>query len=158
VLRPATDADIEAIAEIWHRAWRDGHVGQIPPALEPHRQPSHFRKRVPPRIPYTTVAAIGGDPVGFVTVHEDELEQLFVAEGARGTGVAVALLRHGERAIAARFEVAWLAVAAGNARARRFYEKCGWTDAGGFDYEAEIEGGTLAVPCRRYERRVREGL
>jgi hypothetical protein len=24
------------------------------------------------------------------------------------------------------------------------------------DYRAEIEGGTLAVPCRRYEKRVKE--
>jgi putative acetyltransferase len=101
------------------------------------------------------VATVGSAPVGFVTVHDDELEQLFVAASARGTGIAEALLRHGERVIAATHDVAWLAVAAGNARARRFYEKSGWTDAAGFDYPAEIEGGTLLVPCRRYERRVR---
>ena len=53
-----------------------------------------------------------------------------------------------------RFDRAWLAVAAGNARARRFYERSGWRDAGAFDYAAEIAGGTIAVPCRRYERRL----
>ena len=54
--------------------------------------------------------------------------------------------------IAGRFDTAWLAVVAGNARARRFYEKSGWHDAGGFDYPAEIKGGTIPVPSRRYEK------
>jgi hypothetical protein len=55
------------------------------------------------------------------------------------------------RAIATRFAAGWLAVVAGNARARRFYERNGWRDAGAIDYAAEIRGGTLPVPCRRYE-------
>lgn len=57
--------------------------------------------------------------------------------------------------IARRFDTAWLSVAVGNARARRFYERSGWTDAAPIDYRAEIAGGTLPVPCRRYEKRVR---
>jgi ribosomal protein S18 acetylase RimI-like enzyme len=69
--------------------------------------------------------------------------------------VAAALLRHAEEEIAARFDTAWLAVAEGNARARRFYERSGWHDTGGFDYMAEIEGGRLPVPSRRYEKAVR---
>ena len=48
-------------------------------------------------------------------------------------------------------DVAWLAVVAGNARARSFYERMGWRDEGGFDYEAAVEDGTtVSVPCRRY--------
>jgi len=43
----------------------------------------------------------------------------------------------------------------GQGGARRFYEKSGWRDAGGFDYGAEIRGGTIPVPSRRYEKRVR---
>ena len=132
-LRPATPDDVEAIATVWHRGWRDGHLGHVPDALLPHREIAHFRERVPPRIPTTTVATIGSAVVGFVTVHEDEAEQV----------------------IAERFDTAWLAVVAGNARARRFYERNGWHDAGGFDYGAEIRGGTIPVPCRRYEKRVR---
>jgi GNAT superfamily N-acetyltransferase len=152
-LRPATSADAEAIADVWHEGWRDGHLGHVPKALEPHRSLEHFRERVPPRIPHTTVATLDGVVAGFVTVHGDEVEQLFVARRARGTGLADALLRHAERVIAQRHEVAWLAVVAGNARARRFYERNGWSDAGGFDYQAEIVGGHLPVPSRRYEKR-----
>jgi GNAT superfamily N-acetyltransferase len=154
-LRPATSADLEAIADVWHRGWQDGHLGHVPDALLPHREIVHFRERVPPRIPTTTVATIGSTVVGFVTVHDDEAEQVYVAASARGGGVANVLLRHAEQVIAERFDTAWLAVVAGNARARRFYERNGWRDAGGFDYGAEIRGGEVLVPCRRYEKRVR---
>jgi len=154
-LRPATSDDVEAIATVWHRGWRDGHLGHVPDALLPHREIVHFRERVPPRIPTTTVATIGSAIVGFVTVHDDEAEQVYVAASARGGGVANALLRHAEEVIAQRFDTAWLAVVDGNARARRFYERNGWRDAGGFEYGAEIRGGTVLVPSRRYEKRVR---
>jgi GNAT superfamily N-acetyltransferase len=109
---------------------------------------------VPERLSSTTVATAGLDIVGFVTVRGDELEQLFVDQRARGTGVAAALIRHGESVIAEHFDLAWLAVATGNARARRFYAREGWTDAGAFEYSAAIAGGTIAVPCHRYEKRV----
>ena len=98
------------------------------------------------------MATVGSDVVGFVMVTGDEIEQLYVAARARGSGVATELFRHAEKVIGHRFDRAWLAVAAGNARARRFYERSGWRDAGAFDYAAEIAGGTIAVPCRRYER------
>ena len=153
-LRAATTDDIEAIATLWHRSWQDGHLGNVPESLLPHRRPEAFHARVPSRVPRTTVAIVAASVVGFVTVHDDEVEQLYVAAPARGTGVANALLRHAERSIAARFDVAWLAVAPGNARARRFYERGGWHDAAGFDYATEIEGGTMPVPCRGYEKRL----
>jgi GNAT superfamily N-acetyltransferase len=128
-LRPADESDVEAIAEIWHRAWGDGHLGHVPDALLPFRTLRHFLERVPPRIPATTVATSGGRVVGFVTIHDDELEQIFVAAEARGGGVAGALLAAGEARIAREHERAWLAVVADNARARRFYERSGWRDA-----------------------------
>jgi ribosomal protein S18 acetylase RimI-like enzyme len=156
-LRSATPDDIDAIAGVWHKAWRDGHLGHVPDGLLPHRELASFRDRVPPRVPHTTVATIESRLVGFVTVHDDEVEQVYVAEEARGGGAANALLRHAEESIAARFDRAWLAVVAGNARARRFYERNGWSDAGGFDYAAQIPGGTMLVPSRRYEKRLPRG-
>ena len=156
-LRPAAPDDAETIANVWHSGWRDGHIGHVPDALLPHRHLDDFRRRAPPRLPETTVATIAGEVVGFVTVIEDEIEQLYVVATARGTGVAGILMRHGEQVIARRFDTAWLSVAVGNARARRFYERSGWRDAEAIDYQAEIAGGTLPVPCRRYEKDVRSG-
>jgi GNAT superfamily N-acetyltransferase len=154
-LRAAAPEDSEAIAELWHSGWRDGHIGNVPDAILPHRHLEDFRRRVAPRIPDSTVATIDGEIVGFVTVIEDEVEQVYVAAAARGTGVADALLRHGEQVVARRFGVAWLSVVAGNARARRFYERSGWHDAGPIEYRAEIAGGSIPVTCRRYEKDIR---
>jgi putative acetyltransferase len=49
---------------------------------------------------------------------------------------------------------AWLAVVAGNARARVFYEKQGWTDAGDLPYEVTAGGERFVSPCRRYVKSV----
>ncbi|WP_327002475.1 GNAT family N-acetyltransferase [Dactylosporangium sp. NBC_01737] len=153
-LRPADTADVEAIARIWHDGWHDGHRGHVPDALHEHRRLDDFRRRVPGRLAATTVATTGSGLVGFVTVLDDEVEQVYVSREARGSGVAGALMADAEARIAQRHPVAWLAVAVGNARARRFYERLGWYDAGPADYQAEITGGTLAVAVRRYEKRV----
>lgn len=152
-LRPATPADVDAIASVWHSAWRDAHLGHVPDALVPERTLANFRSRAPARIAFTTVAVHDEQVVGFVIVSDDELEQLFVASVVRGTGAAVMLIDHAEASIARRFDTAWLAVVAGNARARRFYERQGWRDAGPIAYQAELaSGGTLIVPSRRYEK------
>ncbi|MFE0802779.1 hypothetical protein [Streptomyces sp. NPDC058812] len=42
----------------------------------------------------------------------------------------------------------------GNARARRFHARQGWTDEGPFDYAAQGPDGPLPVPCHRYARRL----
>jgi ribosomal protein S18 acetylase RimI-like enzyme len=154
-LRAASSGDVEAIAALWHRGWIDGHLGHVPEALHAHRRLVDFQRRVPPRIPTTTVAIAGAEIVGFVTVQDDELEQVYVAASARGSGVAAMLLRHGETVVAERSPRAWLAVAVGNARARRFYEREGWADAAALDYPAETPAGPISVACRRYEKDVR---
>jgi GNAT superfamily N-acetyltransferase len=153
-LRPAAPDDVAVIADVWYRGWGDGHLGHVPERLLPHRDAASFLRRVPERLANTTLASIDGRSVGFVTLCDDELEQLYVDASARGSGVAVMLIRHAERTIGERFERAWLAVATGNARARRFYAREGWADVGAFDYLAQVEGGTIAVPSHRYEKHV----
>ena len=72
-----------------------------------------------------------------------------------GTDLAPALLAEAERQVAAGgHEVAWLAVVAGNARARRFYERCGRHDEGELPYEVTAGGQTFVSPCRRYVKAV----
>lgn len=151
-VRPATVDDAPRIAELWEAAWRDGHVGHIPDELLVHRQSDSFVARTAEMIDRTRVAIVDGDIVGFVTLKDDELEQLFVDARARGTGVARDLLADGSRRLLeAGHAQPWLAVVTGNARARHFYEREGWRDAGHLDYDAPIDGGTVTVSCRRYE-------
>ena len=154
-LRAATADDIRRIAEIWGPAWRDGHLGGVPDELVRIRTPENFVRRATAIQPHTTLAVVDGTTVGFVAIAGDEIDQLFVAPEARGLGIADLLLRAGEEAIAAGGRTdAWLAVVATNARARRFYERNGWTDGGSFLYETDGDGGPLIVPCRRYEKRI----
>ncbi|WP_285107215.1 GNAT family N-acetyltransferase [Promicromonospora sp. MEB111] len=179
-LRHAVPADAPAIAAVWHAAWGDGHRGLVPSALEAVRTRESFGPRAAARVPGTTVAvalaapadggAADGGPAdggsadggpdqdtvaGFVTVKGEELEQLFVAAAHRGSGIASDLLSAGEARIAAAGHTeAWLAVVTGNTRARRFYERAGWSDGGPLDYQAETSEGPVPVATRRYVKRL----
>lgn len=151
-IRKARVEDINAIARIWHAGWADGHVGNVPAELIRHRHEEQFVERARARLDSTWIAESQGQPAGFVVVKADEVEQIYVDRPARGTGVAAILLRAAEGEIrSAGHTRAWLAVVAGNQRARAFYARLGWRDAGGFEYMAETEAGPFAVPCHRYE-------
>ncbi|WP_243059830.1 GNAT family N-acetyltransferase [Nocardioides sp. SR21] len=154
-LRPARPEDMATVADIWHRAWHVAHPGHVPDGLTAGRTRAAFHERTPARVADTTVAEVDGRVVGFTMVDGDELEQLFVDPDLHGGGVAAPLLAAGERRIAAAgHHVAWLAVVVGNARARRFYEKHGWYDAGDLPYEVTAGGATYISPCRRYEKQL----
>jgi GNAT superfamily N-acetyltransferase len=158
VLRPMTEEDVPIVSAIWAAAWRDGHAGHVDAALEEIRTPESFVPRAARRVPRTVVAEQGDHVVGFATVAGNEVEELFVDGRARGTGIAIALLRDAEERIASGgWSDGWLAVVSGNARARRFYEREGWRDAGPLIYAAEGSDGPVLVPSRRYERRLMAG-
>jgi GNAT superfamily N-acetyltransferase len=156
VIRPAEPGDAAAVAEIWRDGWRDGHLEHVPDELVQVRTDESFRRRAADRIGDTTVAVVDGEVAGFIMVAGDEAEQVYVGAAYRGKGVADALLAEAERQVReSGHDVAWLAVVSGNARARAFYERMGWRDDGGFDYEAAVEdGSTVSVPCRRYVKPV----
>ena len=151
-LRPATVADVPAITRIWRQGWADGHEGYVPDALAAERTPASFDQRAMEQISQAWVAETGGAVAGFVVVMDDEVEQLYVDRSWRGQGVAERLLRHAEAVIGQEgWCTAWLAVVAGNTRARRFYAKSGWQDRGPFSYLAQTATGTVPVPAHRYE-------
>ena len=155
LLRPGTPDDAETVADIWHAGWHVAHPGHVPDGLTARRTIEAFRDRSPGRVADTTVAEQDGEVVGFIMVVGDEVEQVYVAPASFGSGVATELLAEAERQVAAGgHEVAWLAVARGNARARRFYERQGWTDERDLDYEVEALGERFISPCRRYTKRV----
>jgi GNAT superfamily N-acetyltransferase len=155
-LRRATTADAASVAQIWHAGWQDGHLGHVPAELAAVRTEASFAVRAAQRVPDTTVAIVNGAVAGFVMVVGDEVEQVYVDSRHRGTGVAARLLAEAERLVAGDgHDRAWLAVVAGNTRARRFYEHNGWHDEGPFEYAAVTADGPIPVPCHRYVKRVR---
>jgi putative acetyltransferase len=150
--RPATDDDVPAIARIWHEGWVVAHVGHVSADLVAERTPSSFIPRTHERVRHTWVAEQASRVLGFVVVLSPEIEQIYVDATARGTGVARRLLRLAEDLVRdAGHDRAWLAVVAGNERARRFYAREGWTDTGPYRYAAEGGSGTIFVQTHRYE-------
>ena len=157
-LRKATPGDANDVADIWRLGWQDGHLGLVPQELVQARTEDSFRVRAAERVGDTTVATVDGAIAGFVMVVDDEVEQVYVSTLHRGTGVAARLLGEAERQVGANgHDKAWLAVVAGNARARAFYERMGWIDEGPFEYAAAAEGGAIAVPCHRYTKILVDG-
>ena len=152
-MRRATPDDLPEVVRIWHEGWQDAHIGHVPDGLLPYRTPHHFRTLAHERRSGMWVAVTSGTVAGFVVVKRDEIEQLYVDRPQRGTGVAVSLLRTGETQIRLGGHMrAWLAVVAGNERARAFYARLGWRDAGPMAYHAQTADGSFTVPTHRYER------
>ena len=48
-LRPATPNDVDGVADVWHRAWADGHAGNVPDELYQYRatHPDVRGRRIP---------------------------------------------------------------------------------------------------------------
>ncbi|MGH8776669.1 MAG: GNAT family N-acetyltransferase [Jiangellaceae bacterium] len=154
-LRLAVHGDAATIAGIWYDGWRDGHLGHVSSDLLAVRTEESFASRARQRLGNTMVATVDGAVAGFVMVAQDEVEQVYVAQHHRGTRVASALLAEAERLVARNgHERAWLAVVAGNVRARRFYERHGWADEGAFEHQAPGPDGPIPVAARRYAKRV----
>ncbi|MEV6278529.1 GNAT family N-acetyltransferase [Nocardia sp. NPDC051832] len=150
-LRPGRAADAPEVARIWFDGWQDGHVGNVPDALVAVRPRESFDTRAAQRVPDTTVATVDGAVAGFVMVEDDEVEQVYVGDKYRGSGVAALLLAAAEQVVRDHgHRRAWLAVVAGNARARRFYERNGWIDDGEFTHAAPGPDGPVPVPAHRY--------
>jgi GNAT superfamily N-acetyltransferase len=154
-VRRAAAADLPHVVRIWHEGWGDAHIGHVPGGLLTFRQRTHFEARAGERVDATWVAVVHGVVAGFVVVKHDEVEQLYVDRIWRGSGVAATLLRAAEAEVGrGGYPRAWLAVVAGNTRARAFYARRGWRDAGPMEYLAQTADGPYPVPTHRYERDV----
>jgi putative acetyltransferase len=127
-LRAYAAADEEAAIELWRRAWQMAY-----PDIDFAERVAWWRGRwrgelVPQaRI---VVAEMDGVLEGFVTIDPKTgyLDQIVVAPEFWGSNVAALLLDEGKRISPARLD---LLVNKDNTRAIRFYEKHGFTIAGG---------------------------
>lgn len=155
VIRPAQPDHLPAIAGIWHQGWMEVHHGRVPDGLLAHRKPADILMRAAEALGHTHVALLGTRTLGFIIIHDDEVEHLYVAPDARKTGIAGMLLAQGEALIATHSTRAWLAVVRENSHARQFYERHGFNDAGEFVQQARTAEGSIAVPALRYEKQLR---
>lgn len=143
-IRRARPADARAIAEVhvatWREAYRDLLPQELLEALSVDRRADFWQSQldVTPADLLPWVAESNGDLSGFVhsgpsrdadaTPAIGEVYAIYVLPECWDQGVGRDLLRHAERDLAARgYSEARLWVLADNARARRFYEKAGWS-------------------------------
>jgi GNAT superfamily N-acetyltransferase len=155
-VRTAVESDVELLAEIWFDGWHDAHGSLFPAEVASHRTLELFRARLHAALHTVRVVGELGAPAGLCIVIGDELNQLFVAPRARGTGAAAALVADAEHLIRARgAETAWLKCAIGNDRAARFYEKCGWRRVGVVTSLLQSAKGEIPCDVWRYEKDLR---
>ena len=151
--RPITVADIPAIASLWHDGWHEAHAAHVPATLVNVRTRDAFLTRATALDNRTRVIGPIGAPLGFCDIHEDELNQLFVSPAGRGTGAATRLMTDGEARLAATGVIrAHLFCVPENARAVRFYAKCGWIDTGLEVMTPPDAGPNARLRCIRFEK------
>lgn len=151
-VRDAEPRDLDVLARLWFDGWQDAHARILPAELARLRTLDSFRDRLQSALADVRVADMEGAPAGLVIVKGDELYQLYVAQHARGTGLASALIDDALTRIRANgIETAWLACAIGNERAARFYEKSGWRRIGTMTSYLPTQTGTFPLDVWRYE-------
>lgn len=152
-IRIANESEIDWLAALWHDGWQDAHAQILPAELARHRTLESFRHRLKAALPDVRVMGPIGAPLGLCLIKGDELNQLYVTDQARGTGVAVSLLADGESRIRAiGMKTAWLACAIGNERAAKFYRKNGWRLARNEVIHLETPAGAFPLEIWRYEK------
>ena len=117
------------------------------------RGPEHFERYLQANLANTIVAINQrARLVGLVIVDPSsgEVVQLAVQADARGSGIATELVHAAESRLAHDHDEAWLAVVPGNTRARAFYRRHGWQDAGPMIHHAPAGDTTVPVPVHRY--------
>ncbi len=147
---PAHPRDAADIARIWHAGWHQAHASIVPAVLTASRTPQEFSTRTHAHLGQTRLAWLDGEIVGFFMLDHDELYQFYVSASVQGKGVAAGLMHAAEAALGPGGK--WLACTVGNARAARFYEKCGWARAATTPYEVETRAGPQVVNVWRYEK------
>ncbi|GGQ65454.1 GNAT family N-acetyltransferase [Couchioplanes azureus] len=142
LLRPAADTDLAGIGELHHRSRATAYAGLLSPAALSFGSPAAMGEWWTERWKWErdthrlTVATVDGELAGFSYLGpsaEDGLAELSVIHAAPefvGTGVGRALMRDALPALARIADRAVLWVLEGNARARLFYERGGWTADG----------------------------
>src|SRR5690242_3175437 len=107
-IRNAKKAELDHLARLWHDAWQESHAPHMAAELIALRTLESFRERLETMLPGLRVIGPAGAPSGFCATKRDELFQLYLSPGARGTGAANTLLADAERIISdGGFDTAW---------------------------------------------------
>jgi putative acetyltransferase len=127
-LRAFAEADLSGLVDVWAAAWS---ATGLPIDFEARRAWIDDRLRALRAAGAEIVVGLDASdkPAGFVTIDPNSgyLDQLCVAPAERGSGLATALLNEAKRRSPGMVE---LDVNEANGRARRFYEREGFSIVG----------------------------
>ncbi|MGV8936127.1 MAG: GNAT family N-acetyltransferase [Allorhizobium sp.] len=160
-IRPARPGDRQDILALWHQGWHEAHADLVPAGVLALRAPEHFTVWLDQCTDQFHVADNDGVVSGFVSVKGCEIVKFYVAEHARGAGLAAQLLSHGEALLRAQgVQHAVLFCLAGNLRAERFYARQGWAVLDTFEDGLWVPDGvadTFAARTHRLGKQLRNG-
>jgi GNAT superfamily N-acetyltransferase len=137
LIRVAGPEDAAAIAEVHVRSWQAAYEHLLGAerlaGIDVERRRRLWEGALAERTPIW-VAESDGRVVGFVSIGdsrdaegEGELYSIYALPAAWGTGAGPGLMAAARDALRERYETSILWVAEDNPRARRFYEREGWT-------------------------------
>lgn len=141
-VREAVQADLQRVAEIKVRNWKDTYAALVDPAvlepfLDPAVQAAHLAEALRhPASLFLVAEDVTGAVVGFALTYIDGqpdpwMESLHVIRESRGTGAGKQLMRATAAHLLARgHRTMRLGVVRGNTAAGRFYEHLGGTMTG----------------------------
>jgi len=161
VIRRATADDARGIAEVHTRAWQVAYRHLFPPealdAISVDEREERWRQNLADDDVEVLVAEEDGRVAAWATVGpsrdldcDGELYGIYAAPEAWGGGAGGAVMERALEELRARFQEAILWVLSDNPRARRFYEKHGWTLDG-----ATKRGHHLGVDTDEVRYRIR---
>ena len=143
IVRPATEADIPAMARVAERSYRAAFADILEPEVLATRDAAFFAARFRDSLDRMHVA-VAEEVVGFTLVTEGHIDMIFVDPETAGSGAGTALLAQAEAEGARSLECF-----RDNHQARRFYERRGWHLTR--EYEREFLGRERAFVI--YEKR-----
>lgn len=152
-LRPATEDDFAPLTILWAEGWDAGHAAHSPKALFRLRTAASFHARLRAFGDDLRLTGPRGSPTGFVVLKGDHIDQFYVRADQMGSGLATRLMAAAEAELRLRgIRTGFLDCAIGNARARAFYTKAGWTERGVEDLTVDTSKGPYSLPLMVYEK------
>lgn len=152
-LQPLDPNDIPALADLWFRGWKLGHLDRVPAELAAVRTLDSFEKRIRESIPDCYVSKDSDSLTGFVRIKGAEIDQFYLEPTLVGSDLGRPLMQAAEALMLSKgITRPHLICAADNDRAAGFYAALGWENMGLQNADLEATGAPFTLQVIRFEK------